>query len=700
LIGVLIENRWLIIGITFAAILIGAFHAFTAVPVYQADGLLQVEEKKAGLGDLDMSALLGGADAPISAEIEIIRSRSVLGAVVDNLQLDIYAAPDLSLIGAALARRAPANERPTIKVDTLDVPDYLRGTAFQLVALGSDRYELFDDTGSSILRGTVGETATKPMPGGEAITLFVSLLQADTDQAFTVARESRIDSLESLQGRMSVSERGDWSGILEISVEGTDPDSVRQQVNEIANVYVGQNVDRKSAEAEQTLAFLDQQLPAVRQDVEAAELALNSYRLDKGSIDLPLETQSILQTIVSVEGQLNELEQQREKTTLAFTTNHPMVMGLDRQIERLNDELAELNEQVRDLPTTQQEVLRLIRNVEVNTVLYTSLLNTAQELRVVKAGTVGNVRVIDYAVQPVWPIAPRKSRILLLSLLLGGFAGVATAFAKKALRAGVEDPDLIEKHINIPVYATVPHSKKQERIFKDMISKKKRRAILAVDSPEDAAIESLRNLRTALHFGMMDVKNNCIMIAGPSPTVGKSFVSVNLAAVLTRPEKKVLLIDADMRRGHLHQYLGLQRENGLSEFISGDIPIGEALHPTSIPNLTLIPTGTMPPNPAELLLHQRFTNCLNVLGPHYDHIIIDSPPILAVTDATIIGQMAGGTLMVLKAGEHPMREIEQAVKRLKQAGVNVRGLLFNDVNVQSQRYGAGKYSYQYSYKKS
>jgi tyrosine-protein kinase Etk/Wzc len=232
------------------------------------------------------------------------------------------------------------------------------------------------------------------------------------------------------------------------------------------------------------------------------------------------------------------------------------------------------------------------------------------------------------------------------------------------------------------------------------MSEKKRRAILAVDSPEDAAIESLRNLRTALHFGMMDVKNNCIMIAGPSPTVGKSFVSINLAAVLTRPDKKVLLIDADMRRGHLHQYLGLQRENGLSEFISGDIPIGEALHPTSIPNLTLIPTGTMPPNPAELLLHQRFTNCLKVLGPHYDHIIIDSPPILAVTDATIIGQMAGGTLMVLKAGEHPMREIEQAVKRLKQAGVNVRGLLFNDVNVQSQRYGAGKYSYQYSYKKS
>ena len=698
LLGVLIENRWLILAITLGALLIGTYHAFTAVPIYQADGLLQVEEKKSGFGDLDIGGLLGGGNAPISAEIEILRSRSVLGTVVDNLQLDIYAAPDLSLIAAALSRRSAPSARPQIQVDTLELPAPMLGQTLTLIASGSNKYELLDEAGESVLHGTVGETATKPMPAGGAITLFVSSLQGDKDQAFTVFRESRIDSMESLLGRMSVSEQGDWSGILAVSVEGTDPDSVRRQVNEIANVYVRQNVERKSAEAEQTLDFLDEQLPSVRQDMEAAELALNAYRLEKGSIDLPLETQSILATIVSVESQLNELQHRREQTTLAFTPSHPMVIGLDRQIERLNAELAQLNGQVRDLPTTQQEVLSLIRDVEVNTVLYTSLLNTAQELRVVKAGTVGNVRIIDYAVQPTWPIAPRKSRILLLSLLLGGFIGVATAFARKALRAGVDDPDLIERHINIPVYATVPHSKRQDRIFKALQSEKAKRAILAIDTPEDAAIESLRNLRTALHFGMMDVKNNCIMIAGPSPTVGKSFVSVNLAAVLTSNDKKVLLIDADMRRGHLHQYLGLQRENGLSDFISGDIPIGQVLHPTTVRNLTLIPTGTLPPNPAELLLHKRFINCLSVLTPRYDHIIIDSPPILAVTDATIIGQAVGGTLMVLKAGEHPMREIEQAVKRLKQAGVNVRGLLFNDVNVQSQRYGAGKYSYQYSYK--
>jgi tyrosine-protein kinase Etk/Wzc len=696
LLGVLIENRWLIIAITALSLFIGGYKAFTAVPIYRADGLLQVEEKSGGLSNLDVTSMLDDY-TPVNAEMEILRSRSVLGDVVDNLKLDISAYPEQSVLGAALARRKPLNERPVIKVDSLELPDSMRGSGLKLLPTGANAYAVYDAEGELLLRGKVGETASLDLGNDETLKLFVSALQGDQDQVFWVSRRARIGAIQSLQGALSVEERGDWSGILSISVTGTNPERVYEQVNEIANVYVRQNVERKSEEAQKTLEFLDQQLPIVRQNMEAAELALNSYRFEKGSIDLPLETQTVLQTIVSFEAQINQLRLEREKMRQAFTEVHPTVVALDRQIEGLNAELDDLNSQVRDLPTTQQEVLRLIRDVEVTTALYRSLLDTAQELRVVKAGTIGNVRVIDYAVKPTSPIGPSGSRTLMLALLLGGFVGVAVAFARKALKSGVDDPDLIEKHIGIPVYATIAHSNRQDRLFKDMKAKKAKRAILAIDSPDDAAIESLRNLRTALHFGMMDVKNNCIMIAGPSPTVGKSFLSVNLAAVLTSNDKKVLLIDGDMRRGHLHEYLGIERQNGLSEFISGEIPIGEALHETSVEGLTLVPTGTLPPNPAELLLHQRFSNCLSVLAPRYDHIIIDSPPILAVTDAAIIGQGVGGTLMVLRAGEHPLREIEQATKRLQQADVNLRGILFNDVKASARRYGAGKYHYQYTY---
>ncbi len=694
LVGILIENRWLIVAAVCLAFVIGAYKAFTAPPVYQADGLLQIEEKQSGgLSSLE-AAYYFEQFTPAITEMEIIRSRSVVGEVVDRLKLDINARPEfMPYIGEALARRMPANERPSIRVDTLDLPESMRGRWFKLVAGSDGAYTLYDADDEMITRGRVGEPA---MSNG--LTLFVSEMIGESGQVYWVSRSPRISAVRALQGSLSVRERGDWSGILELSVQGSDPRDVAAKVDAIADVYVKQNVERRSQEAESQLEFLEQQLPVIKSEMTRAEANLNSFRLEKGSIDLPMETQTVLQTIVSIEEQINQIRQEREKVMLAFTELHPTVVALDRQIAQLNIELEELNEQLLELPDTQQELVGLIREVEVNTNLYTSLLSTAQELRVVKAGTVGNVRVVDWAVVPTSPIKPNRMMILLMSVLVGGFVGVALAFARKALHSGVEDPDVVERQINIPVYAAIPHSDRQDRLFKDLKAEKLDRAILAVDTPDDPAIESLRSLRTALHFGMIDVKNKCVMVAGPSPGVGKSFISANLATVLAGDDSQVLLIDGDLRRGHLHEYLGLGRENGLSEFISGEAPIGDVLHETAVPGLTLIPTGALPPNPAELLLHKRFTNCLSELSPRFDHIIIDSPPVLAVTDASIIGQMAGGTLLVLKSGAHPMREIEQSVKRLQQADVNLRGLLFNDITSKSRRYGAGKYHYHYSYK--
>ena len=698
LLGILIENRWLIVAATLVGLAIGGYKSFTEVPVYKVDSLLQIEEDKAGpLGNLD-AALMFGEYTSANAEIQILSSRSVLGKVVDKLKLDITAHPELSALGAALARRGPAHERPLIRVDTLDLPDSMRDTTIKLVAAGSNRYELYDNGDKLPLAGAVGKVASHDLGGGERLSLFVSVLQGKPGQVFRVRKIPRTSAIQSLQAELVVQERGARSGILALSLTGADPESIQRQINEIARAYVQQNVERRSAEAQKTLEFLDQQLPIVRNNMEGAELALNDYRIEKGSIDLPLETQAVLETIVSIEAQLNTLRQQREKIRQIFTEVHPTSIALNRQVGQLNAELERLNDQVQDLPGTQQELLRLLRDVEVATALYRSLLDMAQELRVVKAGTIGNARVIDYAVMPGFPVTPNRLLIVLLSPLLGAIVGVAAAFARKTLKSGVEDADLVEKQVNIPVYATILHSKRQDRMYKNMKAGKAERAILAVDQADDPSIESLRNLQTALHFGMINVKNNCMMITGPGPGVGKSFVSVNLAAVLGGNGKEVLLIDGDLRRGHLHQYLGIERDRGLSEFIRGDLPIDEVLHPTGVPGLTLVPTGALPPNPAELLLHRNFSNCLNGLTTRYEHIIIDSPPILAVTDATIIGQMAGGVLLVLKAGAHPMREIELSIKRLQQAEVNLRGILFNDIRIKAGNYGAGYYNYQYSYK--
>ena len=714
LIAVVLQAKWLIIAIKLAAFFLGGAYAVLSTPIYQADGLLQVEDQKSGLGSLDISELLLEGDASVTAEIQLLKSRLVLGNAVDNLRLDIKAEPNyFPIFGRAIARRqnprdgvagawlgmggfAWGGER--IRVDRLDEPEELFGATLTLVAGKAGAYKLYDPDDELLLEGQVGQTASLQLQDQQPLIIFVSELVARAGTEFHLERQPRLKAIEDLQGRLNVSEKGKNSGILFISLEGDDPREITNQVNEIANIYVRKNVERKSAEAEKTLEFLDTQLPLVKQQMESAEVALNTYRLEQGSVDLPLETQGILESIVTIEGQLIVLQQNRDEVIQLFTSEHPTVKALDIQIARLHAGLDSLNQEVKDLPNTQQEVLRLFRDVQVNTELYTALLNNAQELRVVKAGTVGNVRVVDHAAIPYEPVKPKKALILVISLLLGGFLGTITAFIKKALSGGVEDPDLVEKHIGIPVYAVIAHSKNQETLDKQIKKGSRQLSVLAESHQEDPAIESLRNLRTALHFGMMEAKNNIIMIAGPSPTVGKSFVSVNLAAVLASADKKVLLVDGDLRKGHLHQYVGHSRAPGLSELISGSLDTNAVIFQTALANLDFLSTGSLPPNPAELLLHENFANLMKKLSEQYDQIIIDSPPILAVTDATIVGQVAGVSLIIIKAGVHPMREIEQSVKRLQQARVNLRGLLFNYVDAFNRRYGVGKYSYQYSYK--
>ncbi|MGD8275635.1 MAG: CpsD/CapB family tyrosine-protein kinase, partial [Thiohalocapsa sp.] len=223
--------------------------------------------------------------------------------------------------------------------------------------------------------------------------------------------------------------------------------------------------------------------------------------------------------------------------------------------------------------------------------------------------------------------------------------------------------------------------------------------VLAVEQPDDTVIETLRSLRTSLHFMSLESNSNVVLITGPTEGVGKSFVSLNLAAVLAQSDKKVLLIDADMRRGHLNRYLGVDKAQGLSDYVVGEIELADAIKQTSSADLGFIPTGKRPPNPSELLMANRFSSLLEWASEEYDYVIVDAPPVLAVADAGIIGMLVGATLMVARAGRHHISELESAVKQLTQGGAKVRGFVLNDVRV-FRGYGYGyRYGYRYSYKK-
>ena len=722
IIGTLLENKWLIILITTIAFVIGTVKATLETPIYQADAMLQVESSQSMMA-MDPLALGGGGNGytPVQAEMEIIKSRMIMGATVTSLNLEIVAQPKyFAYIGKTMARRFEAANKnmlaapwldysdyawggERIKVNTLDFPTGWIGKQLTLIAGKNGQFKLFDMDEKFVTDGEVGKPVNMIIAGEDSpLRIFVSILKARPGTHFSLQRQSHMSAMQSLKGSLSVTEKGRDIGILSFSMMSDSPSRAMQTLNEVANIYVRMDVEKKSAEAQKTLEFLEKQLPIIKSQLELATDELNEYRLKKGSVNLDFETQSILNGIVEKNTQVTLLEQKRDELRGSFTAVHPAVISIDKQINRLKNQIRQYNKKVTQLPETQQIILGLSRDANVNAELYSTMLNNMQTIKVAKSGTVGDVRVIDFAVMPGSPIKPKKSLIVAVATILGFILAIALVFIRKAMHHGIEDPDIIEKQLNVPVYATVLHSEKQILLNKQLDKNKSYigpPVVLALENEYDMAIESLRSLRTTLHFAFLEAKNNIIMITGPSPGVGKSFVSTNLAIVLASTGKKVLLIDADLRKGIINKALGISRENGLSELISKVITPAEAIHSIDDANIDFIPTGAIPPNPSELLLHEHFAMLLEDLGNKYDHIIIDTTPILAVTDACIVGRMASATLMVIKSGKHPLRELQQSVKRLKQNDVNIKGCVFNDVQAVASGYGYGKYFYQYDYQK-
>jgi tyrosine-protein kinase Etk/Wzc len=720
ILATLIESKWLIISTTVMLLTLGIGKSFMDTPIFQTDALLQVEANSLSLTSLEPGGPIVKNEIPVLAEIELLNSRTLIGKVINNLKLDIIVKPKyFPFFGEMIARRYESQNHEnkvsnplfgqnqfswggeTIKVDALNIPPNLLNKPFILIAGNNGTYQLKYKE-SLILEGEVGKLASNKLENQpKPITIFVSILKSRPNTEFTVMRQSESNAISELKNNLHAAEKGKLTRLIELTLESSSPESAVQVLNEIINIYLRQNVEQKSAEAQKTLEFLEKQMPLLKEQLDSATNALNDFRTKVGSIDLDIETQNLLEGVVKTKTEITLLQQKRDELREKFTESHPSVIAIDKQIDRLQSQVKAHDHKIGVLPETQQIILKLSRDVKVNTELYTALLNKAQTLRVAKAGTVGDVRVIDYAELPNLPIKPKKTLIAVISLFLGLVLGIALAFISKALRRGVESSDLIENKLHIPVYATIPHSAEQEKLSKKISRTSKRNnsepLILARQNKDDIAIESLRSLRTTLHFAFLEAQNNIIMITGPCPGIGKTFISVNLASVLADAGKKILLIDGDMRRGYINKVLGIGRGHGLSELISTSSSnlsslLDLAIHKIPTVNFDFISTGAIPPNPSELLLHERFGTLLESASKNYDHVIIDSPPILAVTDASIIGRMASATLMVVKAGQHPMRELEDSVKRLTQAGVQLKGIVFNDLPEASSRFG-----YQYGY---
>nr|WP_287854995.1 polysaccharide biosynthesis tyrosine autokinase [Klebsiella sp.] len=696
LIGELIDHRKLIISITSLFTLVALAYAILSTPIYQADALIQVEQKQANALLSSLSQVLPDSQPQSAPEVALLQSRMILGKTVDDLNLQTRVKQNyLPIVGRGWARlmgETPGN----LKISRLYLVSSSEDSPEIIVKVKNKKDFIVSGDDFSI-EGHVGELIES-----NGISIKIDEIDAEPNSSFTVSYVTKLKAITDLQEILSVGDQGKDTGMLAISLTGADPELIVKIIDNLSNNYLAQNIARQAAQDAKSLEFLNNQLPKVRSELDLAEDKLNQYRRQNDSVDLSLEAKSVLDQIVNVDNQLNELTFRESEISQLYTKEHPTYKALMEKRKTLQDEKTKLNKRVSAMPETQQEVLRLSRDVESGRIVYMQLLNRQQELNIAKSSAIGNVRIIDSAVTQPKPVKPKKILILAAGIIFGIVFSFGLVLLRVVLRRGIETPEQLEE-LGINVYASIPVSETFTKKADQAKGWRKKpqseiQGFLAIDNPADLAIEAIRGLRTSLHFAMMEARNNVLMISGASPNAGKTFVSSNLAAVIAQTGKKVLFIDTDMRKGYTHKLFNISNDNGLSDVLSGKVEKEKSIKSVNTAGFDFISRGIAPPNPAELLMHKRFGELVSWASQNYDIVVLDTPPILAVTDAAVIGHYAGTTLLVARFELNTAKEIDVSIKRFEHSGVIVKGCILNGiVKKASSYYGYGYSHYGYSY---
>lgn len=638
---------------------------------FESDVLLQIDSSKRGSAMVEMGSLFN-MDTPADAEIRLIKSRKVLASVAQKEHL-IYTATPIGVKNRLLKKEG------RMDLSLLKIPDLFKTEKFYARAFNSEEFEVLLSNGDVLLKGVVGETYRKLL-GKDTFAICVEQMLVLEEQKFLLRENSVLNTVALLKQELKVAEDGKKTNIITMSYRHRYPDKAASVLNTVANTYLRQNVEMRSAEAEKTLAFLEEQLPSVKIKLDSAEQALTNYRYNAGTVDLSAEAKVTLERQVSLSKELLTLEQQLQENARLYKEDHPSMQAILLQQERLKQEIKKENAKVKNLPTTQQDVMSLQQEVAIQNGLYTSMLNNIQQLKVVRVGELGNVRIVDFAEISALPVKPQKKIVLLGSLLGSLFLGALLVFLKHSvLNRGVSSASLIERETGLSVYSKIPK-------FNIKLKQKAPYTALALEHPNEMAVERLRSLRTALEFSFLASGGKVLAIAGIAPNDGKSFVSTNLAVVFRQlVDKKVLLIDCDLRKKHA----GKRLQKGLSDIMYKQTSIEDVLSKSSNLCCDYIGPGTRLSTPSELVASPKFGQLIQEFRRTYDIILIDTPPLNYYGDAQWVAKHSDFALLVIRSGAYSIDIIKESLKVLEVA-VDNRAIVLNHCKYESMSYGYGR----------
>lgn len=700
LLAEMFDHRIMIACITLLFTVCAGIYAFSATPVYQADALVQVEAKQDNSLLKSLSQFGSDLSPDVAPELLLLKSRMILGETVDQLGLTYHVKRRVLPVIGPVWEQIRGRKSDEITIGALTIP-LLEGEPQTLLLTVQDQGRFHLEGKTLAVDGVVGKALVK-----DGVSLLVTSLDSVPSTQFILKTVTKLEAINAIQKRLTVAESAKQSGMIALTIAGEDPSKIARVLNTIAENYLSQNIARQEAQDTRSLTFLQTQLPKISRELDEAEARLNAYREKRDSVDLSLEAKSVLDQVVNVENQLNELTFREAEVSQLFKKDHPTYRALREKKQTLEQERTRLNKRVSAMPSTQQEILRLSRDVESGRTIYLQLLTRQQELNISRSSAIGNVRIIDPAVTQPIPIKPRKALIIVLGMLMGLMLSTGTVFVRSAFKRGITSSEQLEVQ-GIPLLATLPRSvwlwKKTHLRRRNLFAShwKHRTSnvpFLPVDRPTDMFIEAVRGLRTSLHFTMMDATNRIVVVSGPTQDCGKTLVSTSLASIAAQAGQRVLFIDADMRKGYVHNIFKLNNHLGLSSVLGGNVEWQDAVQRFDKGGFDVLTCGPRPSHPVDLLMSERFQAVMSRIDTLYDIVIIDTPPVLAVTDALLITRAAATTLLVARFGKTSGKEVEHSLKRLRQTGVQVNGAILNDIVKSAALYYNSGYShYDYGY---
>lgn len=648
---------------------------------YQTDALIQIKSTKgnslAGLSS-EMAAMAslagisgaGGGSANTQAEIELLKSRTILGQAIQNLHLDLQIQAQQGFFSNLLSTENYLNTYSTqgillttktqsIYFSKFEVPKAYENKPLNLV-LKQGQYKIYDKkTEQLLVQGLLNQVFNKN--GWKIHIIGPTQLQ----QEFLVQKNSLPAAMSNILKNFSAQEKGKGTGIVELTYQGENKTNIPEILNTVLNIYKQQDIARSATDKDQQVKFLEKQLPELKTDLNASENQFNQFREKYGTIDVKEESELYLKQTMLLETSRIELQQKQAELSAQYTNEHPAMTAINAQLDTINKKINELNSKIKQLPEIQRQYLQYYRDVEIKTQLYTSLLGTYQSLNVAKAGELGKVSIVDYAVEPVNPIKPRKLIILVLSIFVGGFIGVLIALLRSMSKTGVKHREDIEQATGLKTYAELVQNRQSA----------------------DSSLQSLATLIPTLRYQLQQKQHNVTLLSSIVPDQNQTAIAQQLAIFMSQTGQKVLLVDSDLKHGQLAQSLNVTTPAGLSEYLCGKAESNQVIHNTTYANLSIITCGINNHETSLAMYPTKLAQLLQQAKEQYDYVILSAAPILANSDSLNLAQHSGFNLALVQYAKTQLKEIELAKSQFENAGHTINGIIFDQIPAyQSKNY--------------